>query len=414
MSFRFQRIESTSQGYIQWFYARHPDLSGKSYAEQYAALMYDGSERADFHSTALRDQFGYETDEIVGNAGPMQKQWALEHGITYGEQTWMSDIALAQVKAFAPEVLYASSWLEAFGPDFVKRCRAACPSIKMVIGRVGEARPAPAFFRGHDLVISCAPDNVEYFQSQGLTARHLHHAFEPRILERIQLAQTKTVDIGFIGHLTFGDLVHNNRVRLFYQIAQQIDFTMYGLLSEVAFPAHGIKRYARQSYYQLIETLHHLKLGGVARALPRHEVWERIIKPREPYVPLYAFLQERTSPPVYGLEMYRTLSGFKVCLNAHGPSAYASNMRLYEATGVATCLLTDWKSNLPELFDPENEVVTYRDPEEAAEKGRYLLDHDDARREIAAAGQQRTLRDHTTARRIPQFHEYIMEFMRSR
>jgi spore maturation protein CgeB len=70
-------------------------------------------------------------------------------------------------------------------------------------------------------------------------------------------------------------------------------------------------------------------------------------------------------------------------------------MRLFEATGVGTCLLTDWTENLGELFEPEREVATFRDAKECVERIRWLLAHPEEREAIARAGQARTLRDHT-------------------
>jgi spore maturation protein CgeB len=100
-------------------------------------------------------------------------------------------------------------------------------------------------------------------------------------------------------------------------------------------------------------------------------------------------------------------------LNTHiDASAHsASNMRLYEATGVGSCLLTDWKNNLADLFEPGTEVVTYRSAAECIDKARYLLAHDEQRQRIAAAGQARTLRDHTVAQRVAQLHDLISERM---
>jgi spore maturation protein CgeB len=82
-------------------------------------------------------------------------------------------------------------------------------------------------------------------------------------------------------------------------------------------------------------------------------------------------------------------------------------MRLFEATGVGTCLLTDWKDNLPKLFEPEKEVVTYKSVEECIEKVKWLLDHPQEREAIAKAGQARTLKDHTFAQRAIQLDEII-------
>ena len=64
----------------------------------------------------------------------------------------------------------------------------------------------------------------------------------------------------------------------------------------------------------------------------------------------------------WGLEMYRKLAESKITLNCHEEIAgnYASNMRLYKATGMGACLITDWKENLPNIFEPDLEIVIYR------------------------------------------------------
>lgn len=80
----------------------------------------------------------------------------------------------------------------------------------------------------------------------------------------------------------------------------------------------------------------------------------------------------------------------------------AGNIRLYEATGMGTLLLTDWKSNLPELFEVGREVVAYRSVGECAEQISYYLAHEEERAAIAAAGQRRTLTEHTIDRRMQE------------
>jgi spore maturation protein CgeB len=54
------------------------------------------------------------------------------------------------------------------------------------------------------------------------------------------------------------------------------------------------------------------------------------------------------------------------------------------------------------MIEPGKEVITYRTPEECAELIRYYLAHEDERTEIARAGQQRTLRDHTYYQRVQE------------
>src|SRR5207249_3285136 len=82
----------------------------------------------------------------------------------------------------------------------------------------------------------------------------------------------------------------------------------------------------------------------------------------------------------WGREMYTILSRSKITLNHHGDILpYANNLRLYEATGVGALLMTDWKQNLHEMFEPGKEVVAYRSYDECVELIQYYLDHENER-----------------------------------
>jgi spore maturation protein CgeB len=117
--------------------------------------------------------------------------------------------------------------------------------------------------------------------------------------------------------------------------------------------------------------------------------------------------------PVFGLEMYQVLRDSVATLNIHADSSpqFASNMRLYEATGVGACLLTDWKENMEELFFPDQEVVVYKNAEECREKATWLLNHPKEAAEIGLAGQNRTLREYTFVHRAELLHHIIRKAM---
>jgi spore maturation protein CgeB len=107
--------------------------------------------------------------------------------------------------------------------------------------------------------------------------------------------------------------------------------------------------------------------------------------------------------------MYRLLRDARISLNRHIAEAegHANNMRLYEATGVGSMLLTDEGSNLSELFEPGREVVTYAGVDDLIEKARHYLAHEDERLTIAQAGQARTLRDHTYEVRMGELAQIL-------
>jgi spore maturation protein CgeB len=115
-------------------------------------------------------------------------------------------------------------------------------------------------------------------------------------------------------------------------------------------------------------------------------------------------IRARHHGEVWGLDMYRALARSRITLNRHINVAEnnANNMRLYEATGVGSMLITDRKDNLGELFEVGKEVVAYSSPEEAAELIRYYLAHPAEADAIARAGQARTLRDHTYKQRMAE------------
>jgi spore maturation protein CgeB len=88
-------------------------------------------------------------------------------------------------------------------------------------------------------------------------------------------------------------------------------------------------------------------------------------------------------------------------------------MRLYEATGVGTMLLTDQGKDLSDLFNVGTEVITYSGAADLVDKARWYLDHDAEREAVASAGQVRTLRDHTYAMRMTELVEILDRYLRS-
>jgi spore maturation protein CgeB len=112
--------------------------------------------------------------------------------------------------------------------------------------------------------------------------------------------------------------------------------------------------------------------------------------------------------------MYQVLHDSKIAFNRHSDLAdryFANNMRLYEATGVGTLLLTDYKQNLADMFEPGREVIAYRDAHECAELADYYLKHDNEREAIAHAGQQRTLLEHTFYQRMQELVDIVRRYL---
>jgi len=107
--------------------------------------------------------------------------------------------------------------------------------------------------------------------------------------------------------------------------------------------------------------------------------------------------------------MFKALSHSKIGFNYHGFAAgdYAANVRLFEVPGVGSCLITDLKKNLNDIFEIDKEVVAFTSAEECVEKVKWLINHPAERKAIAVAGQRRVLKDHTFEIRANHLDEII-------
>jgi spore maturation protein CgeB len=71
------------------------------------------------------------------------------------------------------------------------------------------------------------------------------------------------------------------------------------------------------------------------------------------------------------------------------------NMRVFESLATGSFLLTEWVPTLSELFQDGKHLVTYKTMNEAVEKAKYYLAHEDERERIAKAGMEEVLAKHT-------------------
>jgi spore maturation protein CgeB len=107
-------------------------------------------------------------------------------------------------------------------------------------------------------------------------------------------------------------------------------------------------------------------------------------------------------------EKARAYNAARIVLNTmHYGEIEGVNCRLFEAAGCGAFQIADWKPALPELFEPEREIVTFRTRRELKEKVDYYLAHPDERREIAARACACAHRDHTYQKRLEKMFEVL-------
>jgi hypothetical protein len=393
--------------YLRAFYAARPELASAPYQEQLAAFDRHAFAWVGAWPHALAP-LGVEAREILSNVPRLQQAWAAENAPALAaDGADLRRIAIAQAAAFRPDVLFFDSVDRAL----LRGIREAVPGLRLAVGWSGSAIPETDVWGDLDLILSCAPESVDWLRSRGYRAQHLHHAFNDQVLPRIQ-QRPKRYDIAFFGHILTHSAIHRSR-----EVALE-GLVDSGVQLEIFSPSHELGWREDWQALKKIGAWHAARAAGAAGvpagALARLPwigpamSWEH--KPVRPVSPK---LRPRLKPALFGLDMYQAVADSVGVLNIHADSSttFASNMRLFETTGAGGCLLTDWKENLKDLFEPDREVVTYRSAQELAEKARWLVDHPAEAAAIGRAAQARACSAHGFSQRAKELRAIVAAAM---
>ena len=291
------------------------------------------------------------------------------------------------------------------GPAFVFRHTSTIPATlpaqlrawgaPACVVMVSSLAPSDEILRAYDLVVTAFPHYCRAMRARGLEVRYLPLAFDPR------------------------------------RVGLEVD----GSGEDRRFPMGLPEAYEQRN---LLATF----VGGLG--LDRHwRAGQHTIARCAEGVPGFQWYGYRGSDAVpgplarahrgqvWGDDYYAILGRSRVTVNRHGevhaeaarppthrPAYWACNLRLFEATGMGACLVTERSQNLEPggweewpvpLFVAHDEVVPYGDPEQCMRLVADLVDRPERAAEIAAAGQRRCLSDHTYVRRAPRLLEYLAE-----
>jgi spore maturation protein CgeB len=384
-------------------YSENKLLEIAPYKEQKEILESNISMWANGWSHAL-SQKGFEVFTVSINAEILQKKWAEENKI---QSNTLSDIAYEQIKSFQPDIL----WYDHFDLALLVKIKSSILGIKLFLGWSGSAVVNKTVLQETDVALTCAPEVVKILDQEGIRAEHLDHAFDSEILKKLRNTE-KWYSIIFIGQLIRGNAFHNKREEFLTKLLKKINIVIfsptfeYGLNS-VIFSV--IKKFA----YIIVSPLFFIEFTRSYLEKQKYSKALLLYKDMS-FMPFDFRIKKYLKPAVYGIKMLQTLRDSEVVLNIHADSSpeYASNMRLFEATGVGSCLLTDWKTNMEDYFEDGKEVVTYKTVEECVEKAKWLLRNPEEARKIGTAGQKRTLRDHTFTARASELVMIITNELR--
>ncbi|MEW5802920.1 MAG: glycosyltransferase [bacterium] len=91
----------------------------------------------------------------------------------------------------------------------------------------------------------------------------------------------------------------------------------------------------------------------------------------------------------------------------HCSDFYSLKLRDFDGPMSGSLYLTHDNPDLYELYDVSHEIITYRTPEECADKVVYYLRHSDEAKVIGDAGRRRAVREHTWEKRFEKILKVI-------
>lgn len=382
------------------------------------------------------EKLGYEVMHVVSNFQPLQARWALENGFEYSEGGWESEILCKQVEAFKPDVVLFQG-MPVTPRDFAQRFPETLITLFSGYPMPSDCLP------GAEVIFCCASNIVEYYQDLGLITRLTHHSFDETILEQVLPQESpRDYEFTFLGSSGFNlGMASSGRYWALFEMLRRTplvawldeDFGVSGNVQgefDPLLPDHpwsgGFLAQAKELGEPYISAIRdsaglllQLREGGHVESLlgRLHRICWRLhrVTPSAPLplLPLRMLFPSSCHEPLFGLDMFETIGRSNIIFNRHTnfgiEKCVVGNMRLFEATGMGACLLTDMGTNLPSLFEPDYEVVAYSSEDDRLEKVGYLLNHPDKAREIGEAGMRRVMRDHTCLCRASEMDAVIRE-----
>ena len=370
-------VDTYYDKFLKTFYKKNPTLKNSAYALQLQALLNSNFGTSNAYSYYFNKN-NWEAKDLIVNSFFLQKEWGKENNIKISElrskiphkffkfpiigkklanTNRLLDIAKEQIKAFKPEILYCQD-LSFFPEEILSEIKKE-NNIRLIVGQIACPLPPQSFLNPYDLILTSFPHFVDRLRNDGKNCDYFKIGFDQRILSKI-IQNDRDIDFSFMGGISKHHSYASNNIEYLIKNAK---LQVYG---------YGANK---------------LPFNSKIRKNHKGERW--------------------------GLEMYSILSRTKISFNRHINVAEnnANNMRLYEATGMGSLLLTDKKDNLKKLFHEDREIVTYKSKEEALDKYNYLINNPKVLANIAKAGQIRTLKEHTYENRIKELIQILNKYL---
>lgn len=389
-----------------------------SFSQQIAYAKENGPNRNPFIKYLPAN---WEALEVIIHNEKIQKQWALENNYHYNEpKSWMLEILKEQILWYKPDIIYAST-ISTFPDYLIDEIKEKLDHPCLWVSYYGmKSENVKHDFRKFDLVLTGWNQCLEELKESKIPCKLFPQYVDDGIAKKVLNNTKKDIDFSFVGNISIGGEEFNQRREYIKLLIKHCGLKVWApLLKENC----SQREYYRLKYHAFFYDLfHHIKASRLSSLIPlmgflnKYQNWSR--RPN-PSVYIHPKIAKSCNNPVYGADMYQLLRRSNLTFNSYtkidagnGKVPYvAGNIRLFEATGVGTCILTQYTDDLDFFFKSDEEVAVYRTSNEAISKAKYLLANDSERNRIASAGMKKTWGNHTASIRAKQFVEIIEEYI---
>ena len=318
---------------------------------------------------------GLDVTFVISNAEVSQKQWAKENNfINFSEKNWEKEILYEQIKRIKPDFLWLNA-INLFG-TFVKRVKSFC---KKIIIWISHEISDDLDFSDISILLTSQADILGSKSSHFGKVIVTNPGFNRKILEKLDKPLKKNNFI-FIGSFTKS---HKKRVEILaYLVKNGIDVKIFGNI---------LNERKNTNFKKLMGDI--FKRRDIDKAIKTITNYSEDSK----YIDNLKYILKVCQKPVFGLEYYKVLSEAQIGLNIHSDISgdHADNMRMFETTGVGTCLMTTESPKNIKVFEPGKEILTFKSKEHLLDILINRVSNKTDIKQISKAGQERTLKHHT-------------------
>lgn len=386
MSYKILRIYSIPYTHIYSdFLEKNNKIKNLKYKEIQENFFTKKISYSDVFSRNMK-KLGNKSEEIIINFEYLQNQWAIENIKSNTNKLNNNLILEMQIEKFQPEVIFFQNL-----PTInIKNLKKKFSFIKKIVVHCG-FDIKKELIKDIDLLF-VTPHLYEKFKNNFKNIYQLHHYFDESILKIINKKKKKNFII-FSGKTgSSKNLHHKFRFNLLKEICLNFDIKIYS------------DEYGRKIYYS--------KKNKTNLKQKIYKMVNFMNTPKNNEFFIHDLFPKNCFYPIYGIEMYNEICSSNLVLNSHTDVSwnYSANMRLFETTGVGTCIITENSKNINSLFSNE-QIITYNDQEDCIKKINYYKNNLEELEEISLRGQKQTLEKHSSYTRISEIDTMIKKHL---